>query len=287
MPHLFDVELTHLERLAGLESLECHLVLYPYSRRISSEDLVFSPFEEYVEDIVTRHRSVYAPVNRHADILFGLGLGLLIALIFAVCKPADLFSVQSVVAVIGAYAVGKELWDDVEKMIISLTRDWRVRYQEAYYRYQLERGTTLTRFAALARKQRYGRASALPELMDFIQQCNSQTARLWFRAEDLRVAEEAAHILSIHVEPELLDDFLGCGYLFGVKLAFNRRRWFWTRGLEVFQSLHRTGRGCLDDQGRWVEGAAFYRHMTSLGRIRFFRRSGLWPGQCVIDDGRD
>jgi hypothetical protein len=42
-------------------------------------------------------------------------------------------SVESIVSVIGAYFVGKELWDDIENLMIAISKDWRVRYLDRYY----------------------------------------------------------------------------------------------------------------------------------------------------------
>lgn len=76
-----------------------------------------------------------------------------------------------------------------------------MRYQTGYYAYQIEKNTTLTIYSALAREQRYGKASMLPERIEFISNANSKTARLKFSRDDLRpFHRDIAHILSIRFD---------------------------------------------------------------------------------------
>ena len=187
LEHVWDVELEGLERLRGTSSLDCHIVFYPYSRQICSDDYTFHPFEEYVKDIQVGGRSAYAPITGRFNPLFGLFLAILILLVFALLKPEDLLSVQSVVSVLGAYAIGKEFGADAERLLVTATKAWRLQYAESYYRYRHERHTTLALYQAFSKKVRYGKESLLPDRMDFIQQANSETLRLRFEAADLAV----------------------------------------------------------------------------------------------------
>jgi hypothetical protein len=284
VPYIYDVAVEGAERLSGYSQLECHVVLYPYSRQVSSEDIAFYPFEEYVRDVLSRQRSAYAPIERQFNELFGLMLGAAIALVFARLKPTELLSIESIVSVFGAYAIGKELWDDIERALVNVSKNWRLRYQEDYYRYRLEKHTTLTSYSYLGKRRRYGVAAWLPERVDFIKQSNSQTLRMCFDARELRVPPgSSAHIHSIHVDPERLGALEEEGFLFGVKLSLNRRTLGVMRCLELFQSVDGGTRGCLDEEGRWVEGALFYRRTFSLGRFKFYRSSGVVEGARIVN----
>ena len=285
--HLYDVELQGLADLAGCSSAECHLVVYPYSRRISSANIALNPFEEYVKDIASLQKSAYTRVTSEFNKLFGLLLGALITIVFICCKPEELVSVESIVSILAAFFIGKDLWDDIDRMLVDLTRAWPLRLQESYYSYRLERGTTMALYSALAKRRRYGQATVLPTKMDFISQSNSQTVRMWFEGRDLRaLGEPQAHILSIAVDPaSLTKELEQAGYLFGVKLSLSRRVGPVTVHTELFQSLDKGQAGCLELSGKWVPGGAFYRLTVTIGRVKLFLRSGVVGGVGIVKFG--
>lgn len=271
-PYIFDVTLHHLDLCKQYHSVECHLVLYPYSRKVDSDDIAFNPFEEYVKDLAMHKKSVYVPINDSFNKVFGILLGVLICLVFLYFKPSDLVSVESVVSIIGAYLAGKEVWDDLEIWLVRLTKNSRLRYIEPYYSFRIEPNTTLTAYANFAKRQRYGKAPLLPSEMDFLKQSNSQTVRLLFSHKDLESLDEtSAHIASIFIKPHLLSDFEQTGYLLGIKLSFNQRKSFFrTKHLELFQSIHNQQHGCINDTQKWVPDAVFCRHTYTIGRWKFF-----------------
>jgi hypothetical protein len=283
IPYIYDVDIALSKFLRKFHSLECHITLYPYSRKICSKDFTFNPFEEYVNDITTHHRSVYIKISDLFDNLFGLFLGLVISAFFYFYKPEELFSVQSIVSIIGAYLIGKDLWDDIEKILVDFTQNLKLCYYESYYRYKLEEKTTLTLYSNFAKKHRYGQDSWVPEKMDFISQSNSQTVRMWFNLRERRFeADGPAHILSIHLDPALLNDFETEGYLFGVKFSFNKRLLFIHRCIEIFQSLDTQKLGCLNPEGTWLPDSVFYRKTYVCGRIKYFHTHGLLPNEAMI-----
>jgi hypothetical protein len=285
-----------LDRLSAYDSVECHIVLYPFSRKINSDDIHFYPFEEYVDDVLSNQRSAYTEIHSPLAEMFGLLLGLLIAVVFAHLRPASLIQIEAIVSVFGAYAIGKELWDDIERLLVNATKGWRLRYQEGDYRYRLEKRTTLTYYSYLAKRQRYGKAILLPEKIDLIKQSNSQTLRMCFDTQnwdalqkvqppgDLDSSDPAlVHIHSIHVDRGLMDELQSDGFLFGVKLSLGQRVLGLTRSFEVFQSLNREAIGCLDETGKWHEGAVFYRQTVTLGRLKLYMNKGLVSGQTILD----
>jgi hypothetical protein len=282
---IYDIELAGLEDRKGIDSLDCHLVVYPYSRRVNSHQLRLMPYEEYVADIVGRQRSVYIKVEERGKYVFGAVLALALVAVFAEFRPVELLSLESIVSVFGAYMVGKEIWDDIERGLQHMSGRWRLRYVENYYPYQLAGRTTLARYSEMAKEQRYGRRSLLPDRIDFIQQSNSQTVRLRFESGSLRtLAGQTAHIASLHVDRAAAAVFRRAGHLFGAKLSLNRRRLGAERSLELFQSLDRGRPGCLDDRGRWHDGAVFWRRTWRLGKVKFFASHGLSPGRLMVQE---
>ena len=287
LPNIYDIEMQQLDELAQYDSVECHIVLYPYSRKICSKDIKFYPFEEYVKDILSHQKSAYAKSSSQFNKIFGLLLGLLITIIFFKFKPDDLFSVESIVSVFGAYFVGKEVWDDIEKNLINLSKNWKLRYQEDYYFYRLEKYTTLTLYSNFAKKQRYGKTPLLPGKIDFIEQSNSQTLRMYFNIQDFQDfcscnGRSSGHLFSIHVEPELLVDFEQEGFMLGVKLSLNKHVLGFTKRIELFQSLHKNSQGALDEHGIWSEGSVFYRKTVTFGRLKAFLQSAVIHQKTII-----
>ncbi len=288
MPTIYDVEMEGIDQLQQYDRVECHTVLYPYSRQVSSEDISFYPFEEYVSDLASHQRSAYAEIHSPSAQICGLLLGGIIALVFAIVKPDEFLSIESLVSILAAYAIGKEFWDDIERGLIDLSRNWRLRVADVIYRYQLEKDTTLSAYFFLAKQRRYGKVPLLPDKMDFVKQSNSQTLRMCFARRDLAAfADASAHVHSIHIDPALLPELEGAGFMFGVKVSLGRTRWGITRNLELFQCIDKTPTdqasiGCLDAQGNWVEGALFYRNTLTCGRIKHYIDQGLVPGRAIL-----
>jgi hypothetical protein len=284
IPNIYDVEMKHFEHLQKYDSMECHIVLYPYSRKICSQNIKFFPFEEYVKDILSCQKSAYIPIRSQFNEIFGLLMGLVLIIIFALFKPADLFSLEAIVSVLGVYFVGKELWDDIERLLINISKTWSLRYQENYYAYQLGKHTTLTHYSRFAKKNRYGKVPLLPEKMDFIEQSNSQTTRMCFKVRDLQSLQDSTgHMFSIHIDPDVVQEFEQEGFMFGVKLSFNKHFLGFVYHFELFQSLHKGSKGCLDEKGEWIEGGIFYRKTLTLGRLKLFIKSGLLHQETIIE----
>jgi hypothetical protein len=283
LPNIYDVELENVPALRAYESVEVHLVLYPFSRQITADTYRFNPFEEYADDISTRRRSLYSRVPRPANSLFGIFLGIVIILFFLAIKPSEVASLQSFVAILGAYFIGKDLWQDIEALFVTISKNWRVRYQTAYYAYQLEKNTTPTNYSALAREQRYGKASLLPERMEFIPNANSKTVRLKFSRNDLRgFHQDTAHLLAIRLDPALVSEFENARYMFSIKVSLNERALIFRRAHEFFQSLNAGSRGCLNFHNEWTPDTALARDAIFLGNVRYLAAQRLVPAVEII-----
>ena len=283
-PYIYDLELDSPNKLFGFDSFELHVVLYPYSRKISSKSFVISPFEEYMHDAVGSYRSVYEKIEQIANNIFGISLGLLIACIFLWLKPSDLFSVQSIISVAGSYFIGKDIWDDIERFLVNATKDWKLKYQLSYYFYRLAKNTTLSLYSKLARQRRYGIKSLSPSEIDFVESSNSQTVRMLFRREDfVSHKENSAHILSIRLDPNLLSEFAESGFMLGIKMSFNRRFAFFHLSQEIFQSLERESLGCLDSSGSWSENNIFFRNNIAFSNLKYQASSGLLKDSTLIE----
>jgi len=282
-PYIYDVIIQNVEQIKQLGSFECHLVLYPYERTINSDDMNFNPFEEYVEDIKSEHRSVYINIEDNSNKLFGMFLGLLILFIFARFKPEILLSVESIVSIFAAYTIGKEIWKDLQKGFSNLTKKFRLKYIEPYYSYRLEKRTTLTRYSNFARRNRLKVAPILPTKMDFIYQSNSQTLRLKFRKDDFaNIQDKIVHIFTLRITPEKETLFEKSGFLFGAKISFNKHFLGFRKSIEYYQSLHFNTVGCIDKNEVWLPNKAITRKSYTFRRLRYHTKTKIMDGIKMI-----
>jgi hypothetical protein len=283
IPHVYDVDLENLDELRNYDSLEIHFVLYPFSRRMTSRHIAFNPFEEYFKDISTHQRSAYTRRPDSASYLFGLFLGLVVALMASIFKPWALFSIEAIAAFFGVYMIGKQLWHDIEVMLFNLMRDRKLCYLEKYYRYQLEKNTTLTKYSTFAKKARYGKPLVLPDKIDYIRKSTSLTLRMHFSSTNIESFDRStAHIISIHVDERFGKEFVEKGYMFGVKLRVNQNRFGFQESSEIFQSIVRENLGCLDANGDWVKGASYHRDVVRIGRFHYYRKESLLENRSII-----
>lgn len=281
--NVISVSLGKISELKKFHSIELHFILYPYSREINSKDIHFLPFEEYVEDVNSNQLSAYEKITKRFKQFFGFFLGSFIFLAFYFYNPKDLFSAESIVAVFAAYSIGKEIWEDIEKVFIQVSKNWKFRYVEDYYKYTLDENSTMTHYSNLAKKQRYQKDSILPEKLNFLELSNSQTLRLLFlKAKIQKLNSEEAHILSIHIKKEKMKEFLKKGFLFGVKISYNQKKYGILQNLELFQSIHLNKKGCLDENENWHEDKIFYRKAYSFYRLKFFVKRGLLGSKSIF-----
>jgi len=280
--NIYDLEFDHLPDVKKNSSVECHIVLYPYSRTISRDDYSFNPFEEYVKDLAKNKRSAYIPIRKPGKYLFGIFLGLVISLIIVKHNPEILFSVESIVGIFGAYFIGKDLWNDIDEMLVNITKNASIRYQQPYYQYRLDKNNTMTQYNYFAKKNRYGKDVLLPSKMEFIEEHNSSTARMYFDSDDIKKAGNIAHILSISLKPDKVVAFEKEGYLLGTKISLNKRFLFFNVGTDMFQSVSQQKKGCLDNEGNWLDNTVYYRKTLSLGRLKIFLKKGFIKDMAMI-----
>ena len=203
---IYDLELQNINKLRKFSSVECHILIYPFSRKITANDIACNPFEEYAKDIKEGYGSIYSKVSFIFNKILGLIMSALIFLAFLIFAPSAFLSIDSVVAIFAAYIIGKELGNDLEMLLVKISNKKRLQFYNDYFIYQLEALTTLTKYSQYAKRYRYGKESILPTKMDFDKRSNSQIVRLNFKREDLGKADNA-HILSIRVSDKLIREF--------------------------------------------------------------------------------
>ena len=141
----------------------------------------------------------------------------------------------------------------------------------------------MTHYSTLAKQKRYGKTTLLPEKINFLELSNSQTLRMYFELAEIKEKKaKSAHIFSIHIDADKQPDFIKYGHLFGVKLSLNKKRFGFTRKLELFQSLHNHEKGCLDDEEVWSSNSIFFRRVITLGKIKYFLERGLIASKSLV-----
>jgi len=284
LPYIYDIEIINIKRLKKYHSIECSVVLYPLSRKLTSEDIEFFPFEEYIEDISTYHqKSAYEEIKDRFNIYFGITLGLFIVILFAIFKPAGLLELQSLVSIAFAYVLGKEIGEDCQNVMIDVSKKWRLHYKKDYYSYRLEKYSTLNTYLSLAREEKYGELSLMPEKMDFIKQSNSKIVRMYFDKDSISsFYGSMARILSIQIKPSIWKYFQEEGFVLSVKLTFNKGILNILHSFELFQLINKGSKGCLDKNNKWMKNSIFYKESYRIGRIKYTRGKRLIKNKSII-----
>ncbi|MFC1640912.1 hypothetical protein ACFL2D_02575 [Patescibacteria group bacterium] len=281
---LYDIDIRRLAKVKGFNFLECHVTIYPFSRKIGADNIRMNPYEEYANDIRKERESVYDKLTSPLPKLFGMSLGIIIFLFFVIFAET-IIKIETIVSVFGIYLVGKEVWNDLERFLVNTTKSWRLRFIKNYYAYELRKHTTLTNYAHFAKRRRYNRTHVLAEKMNFLKQSNSLTCRMLFRFKDLQnFSDTTAHILSTRVDKELIKEFERAGYLVGLKINFIKKIGLFQKNYEIFQSIAKNERGALDEKGDWFPDSVMYRQTYSLGRIKYFHKTGIIPQVELIKD---
>ncbi len=281
--NIFDVILTNLSKLKKFNSVEISIFVYPINRKLTSKNIKFNPFEEYVSDILGEQKSIYIKISEQFKNFFGLILGFIITLVFYIFKPSELVSIESVISVFGAYLIGKEMWNDIEKAFIRISKNLPVRYEKNNYAYKFEKYSILTYYSYLAKKLRYGKTTLMPEKMNFITQSNSQTVRMFFKTKTIKTLNsKSAHILSVHIDPELIKDFIDDGFMLSVRVTFNKKILWITKSYEFIQSYYNNLTGCLDENGKWIDDAVFFRRLNNFRKINHYIYSKIIDNKRLV-----
>lgn len=282
-PNICDIDAENADKLKICSSFESQILLYSYSPKTSSDHFVFNPFEEYANDILLNQRTAYFEIPNQFNKLFGAILVLGIAIIFSIFKPVGFFSIEYLVSILWAYLIGKEVGDDIERILLEISKKWKIKFVDSYYSYELEKDTTMTNYYIFAKERRYGKAPLLPEKFDFNKQSNSQMLRMYFDAHNLSaIKNSSAHLFSIRFDPALVSDFEKSGFMLGAKLSFNKEFFGIKTSFELFQSIDRGSKGCLDKKGKWLENTIFYRHAYSFGRIKYYKDQGFLNNETIF-----
>jgi hypothetical protein len=268
-PEVLQVYLRNLPAFREHSALEVSLFLYPYSSKLTADHYRALPYEDYLVDLNAGVRTAYKVAGKFGGKLFGLLLGLLIVLLFWRIDPGDIISIQSIVSILGAYAIGKELWDDIDNFLANtFNASERLRWRETPYFYVKNHFGTVEKFWEKARNDRYASNTALPSKFDFIAHSNHKTLELLFKPQDLEFADyEALRIGNFRFvekqKPRPAD------FMLGFKLTLIKNYFFFKREVELFQLLDKGNLGVVEND-TWHAGALLARNTITIGRWKFY-----------------
>jgi hypothetical protein len=254
------------------KAIECTFFMYPYSLKMDHTSFDILPYQEYVADVDGGRRSTYQKLDPTASKLFGLFLGILLIIIFGAYNPRELYSLQNLIAVLGAYTLGKEMWDDLDKWLVDTTKTWNINWRGSQYFYIKEDFGTIQRFWKLARIKRNGQPTILPSQLDFMTHSNSKTVEAYFDKKTLFQYPENSIVQfgSVVINNTSLKDFQKDGAMFGFKLSLKKPFLLGDISYDIFQSIDKNEYGAVDKKGVWCPKSILYRKVWNLGRIKIY-----------------
>lgn len=281
-----DIDIKKSEILWNYDYLECYIILYPFSRKINSKNFEFNPFEEYIKEISSLKRSAYINIWSF-DKLFWFFMWILAFIVFYFIDSGDLIRVESIFAVFGSYVVFKELWHDIQWMLISMTIGFKLRYEGKPYNYKLNKSTTFMKYSNFAKKMRYWKSAILPIKMDIIEKSNSETLMMMFDIRDViwvgDSIEKSSHILSISLDKDLQKEFYKAWYLLWVKVSLNKDYMMFKSCKEFYQSYYMGRIWCLDLSLNWKDDSFLYKKTFKLWNIMYSTDSKINSWTNIID----
>jgi hypothetical protein len=274
--------LQKLPELRRFHSVECALSVYPLIPALTAEDFEVAPYEDYVDELVAGRRSTYVLVKNATDKFFGVLVGLVIAGVFLWLAPQLLFSVEAVVAVMGAYAIGKEAWTDIDDALAGFTKHRAWRWAEQDFFYVREDFGSLQRFWQYARQERYGFRLTLPTMIDVIGHSNSKTVEMLFTADDLSSAQQRqVRIASILLKPTVKEKVTLKQLMIVFKLTLRKRALFGFSVVETYQALVAGKGGTVDASDTWHSQAMLQKPLREFGKFHWVGKTRVVNGQIV------
>lgn len=276
---IIDIGINNLDTLKNGQNLAVTMLFYPYTRDISSSNFKLLPYEEYVEEISEGGRTTYEIIHDFSDKFFGIILAVAIAGVFGFWQKEQLFSVEAVVGIVGAYVVGKELWSDIDNWLQKITKSWIFSWKDRDFYYQKLDFGSIQNYTRYSRNIRYGSAFVLPGKIDFVNQSTSKILELKFSKKELGlIATSSAHVVSLEYQKDLEKTFVSGDYMLAVKLSSIRNIFGIELIDEYFQSKDSAAVGCLDFHRNWFAGKIMLRKSVKIGNLKVYLQSSIIEG---------
>ncbi|MBN1374336.1 hypothetical protein JW962_03340 [Candidatus Dojkabacteria bacterium] len=240
---------------------------YPYSRILDANSFSLYPYEEYVKDIGSHKQTSYLKDPRTEKNLFGLTLGGLIVMIFALIDTSLLISVEALVSVLGVYTIGKEIWDDLDQFLINKSENLPIQWIAKPYAYIRRSFGIMQQFFKSARNKRYGKDKFLANKFDFFEHSNSKTVDLLFKTSSLIDLKSPIGLLSVHLNKEAITSITQ-GYMLTVRLSEIKRFGPFSIIKQIHQAKDSNEIGCVDSDGNWIKNNSLVEYSITLGKLK-------------------
>lgn len=279
--NIFDINIDFPNKTKDIHSYEVQLMIFPYSRLIAANNITIYPFQELQNDLEQGESNTYSLIQDSADKGFGILISFLIFLIFLIFNPNEIFSIQSIISILSAYAIGKEFWRDLDNFLVNFSKNKNIRFLDRIYKYQQNQLSTIFENSRLAELRRYGIESIHPDEFSLISSSNNVILRTKFDAKSLNDNREN-HFGSFHVKKSLADEFLEKSFLIGSKITINKKVGFVLVSTEYFQTFDNGKYGAV--KGRlWHEDASFVRYTISIWRLKMYLDIAIKENTKVLE----
>jgi len=268
----YYLDLENLDLLKTYNSLDLTIILYPFNKNINSKSFKFLPYEEYVKDLTEKKNTIYYSIVNYANVFFGIGAGVFVLLLYIFSNSQDFFNLQSNITALTAYGLAKELWKFVENLLINITYNLKLSFQEIQYSFRLRKQTTISKFSNLAKEKRYGTSVILPFKLDLIEESNSETLKIKFTRSQLKsVRDDNIQILEIKPIDENTFNQLKEGFMLAVKVSLNNRFLFiFNKTIEYFQAINNKEKGTIGEDGYFIKDTVRKKSVLNLGRFKYY-----------------
>ena len=280
-----EVYISNPQDLSRFDSVEVMLSVYPYKQEMHADSFEILPYEEYIEDLSKGKRSTYIEIGNPGREIFGLFLGLIILILFALFKPSDIISIQSIVSILGAYTIGKEIWRDIDNELINITSQWKLRWCDQDYFYFKQDFGSIQKYWDYARLKRYGYQTGLSDRFDFITHSNSKTLEMLFVDKFLKKFKEQKQgklrISTIYFSEQNMQDVMK-NTMFAFKIMFGKKFLGIVHKDEYFQAFNGSEFGAIDMEQNWITNSVLVRKTYTFGRLKLYAYNKLIKDLRII-----
>ncbi len=265
-----DLFLRNKGFLQKFNSVQISFFTYALSQKQNSGSFKFLPYEEYITDLSNGFQSSYEKVDSNAGKIFGIFLGLILAVIFYIINPDLLISVEAIVSIFGVYTIAKEIWNDIDLLLQNLTQSTFFRWMDTLFNYRKLNFGTIQSLWEDARKIRYKGEFLLAERLNFIEHSNSKTIDLEFKSKSFKTEDEELQILKINLD-EKVENF--GNYSFGLKITLVKSFLFINLNDEYFQIWNGNNIGLYSKEDVFIDNSILRKKVFVFSRLKYYLKS--------------
>lgn len=293
--NIFDIQLLHVNLLSQFDFVELDISFYPISKRITSDDYEFEPFEHYIDE-TKANKSMYRAEQDGWEHVSWLWTSAILTWIVAKFNPNDLSQTWSIVSLVSSYyAWMKWVWPYLEWLLMNKTAKSKLQFKERYFQYTQNIGSTAEKYDNYAKKKRYRMENIRPDKIWMIIDSIREKMRLRFTKKQLLALPKdvaKVNVMNVSILPELQEEFFkeGVQIWVHIKLA-NRLHYFplITTRTELIQTLECISKDwaenkiwCIYNENEWFKQWCMeMRETIAFNRIKYYKSFGKKEWQII------